>query len=277
MKLIVFSKGFRERSIDELVEIALEYGFDGYDLCVRPEYPVNPDNAAEKLGEAAEKMRAAGLDIPMVTGNFDLLAADHPTAEPILAAMAQAGIGLIKLGYFSFDPLTQDYWQEVDRIRRIFEGWQELGRKHNVKVCYHTHSGAMMGRNCASLAHLIRGFDPRYIGAYVDTGHLVAEGEEFCAGVAMVKEHLSIVSVKDVLIDRNQVNGHGSIRLSWLPAAKGMVNWTAVFDELARIRFDGPLSIHCEFEVPQEKFMDTVKNEVRFFKAQRERVMGKNV
>ena len=277
MKLIVFSKAFRDRTVDQLIEMALEYGFDGYDLCVRPDYPISPDNAAKKLGEAVEKMRAAGLDIPMVTGSFDLLAADHPTAEPILAAMGQAGIGLIKLGYFSFDPLTQDYWQEVERIRRIFEGWQELGGKHNVKVCYHTHSGALMGRNCASLAHLIRGFDPRYIGAYIDTAHLVVDGEEFGAGAAMVKEHLSIVSVKDVLIARDDVNGHGSTRVSWLPAGKGMVNWTAVFDELARIRFDGPLSIHCEFEVPQERFMDTVKDEIQFFKAQHERVWPRNV
>ena len=89
-KIIVFSKLLRQKSIDELVEMALQVGFDGYDLCIRPGHPVNPENVDRTLVEAARTMRRAGLDIGMVTANFDLLTPDHPTAEPILAAMDAA-------------------------------------------------------------------------------------------------------------------------------------------------------------------------------------------
>lgn len=266
MKLIVFSKMFKEKSIPELVELALAHGFDGYDLCVRPGYPVNPENAGQKLVEVVQAMNAAGLSIPMVTGNFDLLTADHPTAEPILAAMDKADVRLIKLGYFHFDPFEQDYWQQVDLVRRAFEGWQALGKEHNVKICYHTHSHRCMGLNCAALMHLIRGFDPQYIGAYIDVGHMVVEGEEFPVGVGMVKEYLSIISLKDVLLVREEGNGHGKAVAKWVPAGEGMVDWTAVFSELGRARFDGPLSVHCEFRVPKDTFMDVFEREVPFFR-----------
>jgi len=40
-----------------------------------------------------------------------------------------------------------------------------------------------------------------------------------------------------------------------------------VFTELARVNFDGPLSVHCEFEAAQGAFLASVKREVQFFRA----------
>ena len=274
MRLIVFSKMLREKSVDELIEIALDQGFDGYDLCVRPGYPVNPENATESLAEAAERMSEAGLVIPMVTAPGDLVDPDHPTARPILRAMDRADVRLMKLGYFKFDPLKQEYWAEVGRIRRLFQGWESLAREYDVKVCYHTHSHRTMGLNGGMMAHLIEGFDPQYMGAYLDAGHLAAEGEEFAVAAAILRRHLSAVAVKDVLVEREQADGHGRKRLSWLPAGQGVVDWTVVFDDLRRLEFAGPVSIHCEFRVPEDRFWETFVREIRFFRQQRDRVTG---
>ncbi len=266
MQLIVFSKMFRDKGVPQLAELALAHGFDGYDLAVRPGYPVNPDNASTALPAAAQLMVTEGLSIPMVTGNFDLLRPDHPTAEPILAAMDKADVRLIKLGYFRFVPLETDYWQLVGEIRRALEGWQELGNRYGVKICYHTHSGNFMGLNCAALMHLIRGFDPQHIGAYIDAGHMVANGEDFPLGLAMVQDYLSIVAVKDVLVLRGEGDGHGTETRRWLPAGEGMVDWTTVFSELRRVGYGGPVSVHCEFEVPEDGFTRAFAREIAFFK-----------
>ena len=268
MKLILFSKMLKEKSIEELAELAAEIGLDGYDLAVRPDYPVNPDNAATALPAAAKVMRAAGVDIPMLTGNFDLLEPDHPTAEPILGAMDEADVRLVKLGYFKFEPAAMDYWAEVDRVRGILERWARLAEKHRVKVCYHTHSNRNMGLNAGMLAHLIRDLDPRYIGAYLDTGHLVAEGEEFAVAAAIVRDYLSIVSLKDFLLTRVPVANHGSVKRDVVEAGQGMVDWTAVFAELKRIGYTGPGTIPCEFQA--EDFIAAVKREVTFFRALRQ-------
>ncbi|GAB4444476.1 MAG: hypothetical protein Kow00120_14180 [Anaerolineae bacterium] len=274
-EIIVFSKMLREKSVDELAGIAHEYGFEGYDLCVRPGYPVNPDNVGEALVQAARTLERAGLAIPMITGSLDLLTPDNPTAEPTLRAMDSANVRLLKLGYFRFDPVTQDYWAEVGKIRAALEGWAQLAQKYNVKICYHTHNDRCMGLNAAALAHLINGFDPRYIGAYLDPLHLVMEGEEFAFGLAMVQKYLSIVALKDVLKWREEKNGHGSVAFEVVPAGEGMVDWTAVFSDLHRVGYQGPLSMHCEYhQVPEAEFWRILKGEVAFFKHMRANTWG---
>lgn len=275
-KLIVFSKRFKDQSVDELIKLAATYELDGYDLCVRPGYAVNPENVRQKLPQAVKQMAKEGLAVPMVTGSGDLLTPDDPSTEAILAGMNEADVRLLKLGYFKFDPLKQDYWQEVARIRKCFERWEKLAVRYNVKICYHTHSDRCMGLNCAALMHLIEGRDPRYIGAYIDPGHMMVEGEEFCVGLAMVQRYLSIVALKDVFIGRSESNGHGTACAHWVSASKGMVNWTAVFSELARTGFQGPLSVHCEYEIPEKKFAAVFRKEVGFFKDQMSRISGKS-
>ncbi len=271
MKLIVFSKSLKAKRLEELIELAQELEIDGYDLCVRPGYPINPDNAAVELVHASEQLKAAGLSIPMVTANFDVLYPDHPTAVPILSAMDKADIRLIKLGYFRFDPMTQDFWEGVDDIRGALEGWQKLAQTYNVKVCYHTHSIRHYASNASMLAHLIRGFDTTYIGAFLDTGHMVIEGEEFCVAAAILKDSLSIVAGKDILLEREVKNGHGSMRHHVIEAGQGMVDWTDVFETLKRLEYRGPITIHCEFEVPQDGLMAGIRRETAFFRDFRKR------
>lgn len=275
MRLVVFSKLFKDYSIDGLIKLAGDYGFEGYDLCVRKGYPVNPDNVGKELVPAVARCKEAGLAMPMVTGEGKLLTPDDPTAEVILAAMDKADVRLIKLGYFMFDPLKQDYWKEVEKIKRAFADWQVLGKTYNVKICYHTHSHLCMGLNCAAMAHLVKDFDPNYIGAYIDPGHLVVEGEQFPLGVAMVKEYLSIIGVKDVILRRVEKNEHGGMAPNWVEAGQGMVDWTGVFAELVRLGFHGPISIHCEFKKPtKEEFMNAVKAEIAFFKKKRDEALA---
>jgi len=78
MPYIVFTKHLKELSVEQLIEAMKAIGADGVDLCVRPGYPVNPDNASEALPRAAEAFRAAGLSIAMVTTPTDLTSASVP-------------------------------------------------------------------------------------------------------------------------------------------------------------------------------------------------------
>ena len=54
--------------------------------------------------------------------------------------------------------------------------------------------------------------------------------------------------------------------MRWVPAGEGVVDWTEVFGELQRTGFDGPASIHCEYEVPADEWMGTFAREIVFFK-----------
>ena len=254
MKLILFSKMLKDRSIDALADLAASLAIDGYDLAVRPGHPVNPDNVAEALPRAAATLRARGFDIPMITAN---------TAE----------VPRVKLGYYKID-LSADYWAAVDVCREKLASWGEKARSHGVQVLYHTHSNRCMGLNAGMLAHLLRGLDPRGVGAYLDTGHLTGEGEEFAVALAMQKEHLSAVSLKDFLLQREVHNGHGRKARNVVEAGQGMTDFTAAFECLHGIGYTGPASIHCEFEVDAAGFEAAVEREAAFFVDLRRRVFG---
>ena len=45
--------------------------------------------------------------------------------------------------------------------------------------------------------HLIKGFDPQYVGAYPDFGHLALDGEDWAMGLAMIRDYISVVGIKD--------------------------------------------------------------------------------
>lgn len=276
LPLVFFSKHFQSLALDALVEKAHQLGFEGYDLCCRAGYVVNPDNVRTALPKAAKQIRSAGLVLPMLTAGGNLLEPTDPTAEPILAAMQEAGVGLLKLGYFTIDNARENYWEKVSYVRRQFDGWARLGEKFGVKICYHTHSHpTFMGLNAAAVMHLVQGFDPRWIGVYLDPGHLSIDGEHPDIAVNMVQRHLAVVGLKDMRKESNPI-GHGW-RVMICRAGLGIVDWPNFFENLRRIHFEGPLSIHAEYNrnYPQNaqgeiQYVASLAAEFQFFKRLRD-------
>ncbi len=266
MQLILFSKFFGTRSLAELADFGAELGLDGFDLCVRPGHQVTPENVAEALPRAVEALAKKNLAVPLITAHGELRDPTTPESQALVAAAGRAGVGRIKLGYFCGDPAKMSYAREGLRVRELFARWAELGARHGVKICYHTHSGRFLGQNAGGARWLVEGLDPRHFGIYLDAGHLCAEGEEFAVGVSLAGEYLACVSLKDVLLERIERHGHGAKKQSWVEAGQGLVDWTAVFAALRQAAYAGPLSVHCEFEVPPERFDAAVRREVAFFR-----------
>jgi sugar phosphate isomerase/epimerase len=265
MQLLMFTKLMPQRSMVELARLGRQWQLDGFDLCVRQGHPVSPDRPEELLN-AAGILRDHGLEIGMVTGEGALLRPEQPGAEALLAAMDAANVRLLKLGYFPFHPDTMNYADELARARAAILSWGPLARRYRVKVCYHTHSNKNLGLNGAAMAHLLQGLDPQLFGAYIDPAHLRVEGEDFAMAAAMLKPWLSIVSAKDMTLVREECNGHGKATRHLTPAGQGMVNWTQVFDVLRQHQFTGPVTVHCEYAVPQEQFDDFARQEAAFFR-----------
>lgn len=274
MRIVVFSKFFRQYDVDGLVALAQQLGVEGWDLAVRKGHPVNPDNVEKELPAAARRLADASKPVLAVSAETDLVHPNTAYVEPLMRAMDTAGVRLLKLGYFVFDTAKGQYWQEVDNVRRALEGWQKLARRYNVKVLYHTHSGtAYMGTNAAALMHLLRGYDPIAVGAYLDAGHLLINGESFAFALAMVKPYLAMVGLKDFKPHLETSADEHKIRWECVPAGQGGVAWGEVFRLLAREGFTGPCSVHAEFTTPPgASFVKMVQAEVAYFKKKRDLV-----
>lgn len=259
MRIVLFSKCLPGLDIPQLIARGHALGLQGYDLCVRPGYAVGPDSLGT-LPAAVAALRSEGLEVPLITAPTDLVRPADPRAEPYLRAMVEAGVDLVKIGYFGFDP-AREYWAEVERIRREMDGWERLAANLGVTVLYHTHSGDM-GQNASALAHLIRGFDPRYVAGYLDPGHLLVCGEPFGFAAAVTSDQLRAVGLKDA---------DGRAR-RFVPAGEGDVDWAGVFATLAARDFRGPLSVHAEYEAAGEKeFAALLPRELGFFAQARDR------
>ena len=57
MKFIMFTKHLEGLEIPDIITALQSAGVSGADLCVRPGYPVNPENATEALPAAAKQFR----------------------------------------------------------------------------------------------------------------------------------------------------------------------------------------------------------------------------
>lgn len=263
MKIIYFSKYDKDLSVEELGRKVKEMGFDGIDLTIRPGHPVNPENVDEALPKAQKAWNSQGTEATLITTSSNFLNPDAPEVRSLYASCSKAGIRFVKLGYWEYQQ-NQDYWEGVDKIRKAFEGFERLSREYEVKTCYHTHSGSFYGSNCAGLMHLIKGFDPAYMGAYIDTGHLILDGEEYGIGLAMVKDYLSIVALKDAVYIKDEKDAELIDREEFVPFGKGLVPWKRFFTLLLDTGYDGPLSIHGEYEVEKQVRDKWVKEDLQF-------------
>jgi sugar phosphate isomerase/epimerase len=265
MKFIIFTKHLEGRDIPGLIADIRFAGAEGADLCVRPGYPVNPENAPTALPAAMKEFRAEGLDIPLITTPGDFTDASVAYAEPLWAACAEAGVRFVKLGYWYMGP--DGYWATVDRVRKGLEGFARLAEKYGPKACVHTHSGSTMGLNASSVMNLVRGFDPRHVGVFADPGHLSVVGEPLPMALSILGDYLSILAFKDLVRERVVRDGKPGWQTKVVPLGRGFVDWTTLLRLLGEIGFDGPISFHSEYSgYPVDTVVDLARIDIRFIR-----------
>ena len=263
MKFIMFTKHLEGWDLAQISEGLQAVGVEGADLCTRPGYPVNPENASTALPEAAKQFAAAGLSIPMITTPGDFTDPNIDYAEKLFGACAEAGVTLLKLGYWHLGP-EEDYWTRLDAVRRDMEGFAELSRRFGVKSCVHNHSGRSMGLNSCAAMNIVRDFDPQHVGVFSDTGHLSIVGEPISMALGIVREYLSIIAFKDLLRQR----GEKGWRTAVVPMGEGFVEWDETLATLQKLNYQGPVSFHSEYSgEPPERVVEMARQDVSLIRA----------
>lgn len=258
MKYIMFTKHLQGLDVPGIMESLKSVGVEGADLCTRPGYPVNPDNVDKELPKAAKMFADEGLCIPLVTTPGEFISADVDYAEKLYAACGEAGVGNIKLGYWHWSSDGPGYWERVSEILKELEGLSKLSEKYGPKTCIHNHSGRSMGLNSNGVMHLVKNFDPKYVGVFADTGHLSICGEPIDMALDIVSEYLSVMAFKD-LMRRPGDSGGKVVRMG-----TGFVDWKLTLQTIKKLNFDGPVSFHSEYNEPVETVKDLARVDVRF-------------
>ena len=257
---IMFTKHLEGWDLEQIIDGLKRGGVQGADLCVRPGYPVTPENAATELPAAAKRFADEGLGIPLITTPGDFIQADMDYAESLFAACAEAGVKLVKLGYWHME--ADGYWPSLDRCRTRLEGFSRLAEKTGVKPIVHNHSGATMGLNSCAMMHIMEGFDPALVGVFADVGHLSMVGEPYPMAFSIVEKYLAAVAFKD-LVRRKNADGTWGIDV-W-PMGMGVGNFPQVMKLLKEMAFAGPISFHCEYgQMPPESIIHQLAIDTKF-------------
>jgi len=260
----MFTKHLEGYDVPQIIAALQSAGVKGADLCLRPGYPVHPENVATALPAAAKQFAEAGLDIPLVTtpGDFVTPAVDY--AETLYAACAEAGVRHIKLGYWHFKA-GMDYWTELDVVRGHLDGFQKLSEKHGVQTVVHNHSGLSMGLNSCAAMNVVKGFDPKHVGIFTDPGHLSLCGEPIEMALSIVKEYVSVLAFKDLIKEQRERNGKTSWATKVVPLGTGFGDFPVLLKTLQAMNYQGPISFHSEYsgESP-ERVVELARGDVTF-------------
>jgi sugar phosphate isomerase/epimerase len=260
MRYIYFTKTLQNLDLPDVIKFCKDAGLDGADLAVRPGFPITPDNAQRLLPVAVKAFADAGLVIGLVSASTTMNDPESKEAKQVFEATAKAELSAVKLGYF---PLRSPFEENLKSARMRLEGFANLAEKWKVHAYYHTHSGANIGNNAASLRWLLQDFDPHHIGAYLDTGHTVINGGPIRSELDIAKPWLSMIAIKDMIWEKKDDTWAHRV----VPAGEGIQNWKDVGQGLKECKFNGTISLHAEYDTKdQEERLKLAKAELAFLK-----------
>ena len=251
--LCLFSKPLPGMDWRRLAQAAKSVGFGGIDLTVRQGGHVRPERAVEDLAKAVVTIREEGLDVPMIT--TELTSADDPAARTILSIAAKHSIPFFKTGYYRYKMVNVR--RELEEAASQFGGLVSLSKQYGVQAGYHNHE-EYIGAPVWDMASVIDTLDSKWAGFYFDPRHAVAEGGVGGWKIAtnLVMPRLKMVAAKDFLWEKTETG--------WAarncPLGEGMVDWKYFVNALAAGGFQGPISLHLEYDVAGETSAAREKN-----------------
>ncbi len=242
MQLMVFSKHLMGLPLDEVAGRLRAMDIGGLDLTVRKGGHVEPASAREELPNVAAQLERSGVTIGQIT--TDITDASDPQTRAILESAAQLGIGYYKLGYYKYEGFGS-LRRARDEARARVQDLAQLSAEIGIRGGFHNHSGNFIGANLGDV-DIILG-DQKQIGWYFDAAHAHIEGGAagWEMGLDLLSERLAMVAVKDY---RWIARGEREYKPQWCPLADGITPWPRVLERLKTIGFDGPISLHSEYQ-----------------------------
>jgi L-ribulose-5-phosphate 3-epimerase len=242
-KICLFTDHLADFDYPEVASMLRQVGIGGVDLTVRPGGLVKPERVAEDLPKAAAVFRENGLSISMITTG--ITSASDPLTPGILTTAAGLGISYYKLGYYSYENL--DTWQaRLESTQEELKRLVDLGRRLGIQAGFHNHSGPFVGGSLWDSWQILQSLDSKWIGFYFDPGQATIEGGSngWNLGFRRLCEKLKMIAIKDFIWEKNR----GQWRTRWVPLGEGMVRWPDFFKILRQVSFQGPISLHIEYD-----------------------------
>ena len=243
----VFTKPWAELAGDELGRLVAGLGFTGAEVPVRESAFVTPATAEVALPRLVEQLRAEGVEPISIASDL---------SESAFSACAEARVPMIRI----MAELGSDgYAASVRRTGEMLEGVVPLTEQYGVQVGVQPHHGRFVSSSLGVL-DLLDGL-PEAFKVVWDAAHDVLAGDDPRVTLELVADRLGIVNLKNVTyIATAPSDSVGGDWKPWLVAgADGLSNWSAVFEQLERQRYEGPICLSGQYSDPSVPVEDRLK------------------
>jgi len=237
IKFSVFTKAWKQLSIDELGRFINSIGIAGIEFPLREGYQVEPKDAEKGLLKLAEQLGGYGLKIYSVASD---------TSEKVFAGCQAAGVPIIRI--IVHTDLKDGFYASMQKTEKEIEKIIPLCEKYGVKVGIQHHYGPGLN-NSMELRQLVGKYDPRHIGAVWDAAHSALAGEEPEQGLEIVWSHLCIVNLKNAFY--RLVTGPEAETAGWdyyfTTGRQGLSSWDRISAYLKEKDFKGTICLFAEY------------------------------
>ncbi len=239
-KFAVFVKPWKTLPIPELGEFIKGIGFDWIELPVRPGFPCEPEDIEQSLPQAVAQLAETGVQVLNVTVALPL------DDERLYAACAKANVPMNRV---IFSRRDMSYWEAEAEARRQLEAAIPLCEQYGLQIGIQNHVGGSLPVNEMGLYHLVKDYDPKYVGAIWDAGHNGLAGMDPEPALEVVESHLCVVNLKNAYWRR--VNGPeaevADWQVYWTSGRQGRASWPGVAAKLKAMNYQGPICLTAEY------------------------------
>ena len=249
----VFTKPWKNESLDELGELVRNMGFDAVEYPLRDGFQIQPSDGTQgivKLEKTLERhdvsvaSLAAGIDIKKTDGKGEVTGIN----ETVFAGCGEAGIPIIRICQ-SFNR-EQGWHENMDALRRKYDAVLPFCQKYGVTLGVQMHYGHADITCSWDTYILLKDYDPKYIAAVWDAGHAGLAGESPRYGLDCLWDHLCMVNFKAAYWFRKNpaaLAEEAQWTALWVTAKNGMCKWSEAVDYLKKRGYKGTVCLPAEY------------------------------
>lgn len=259
MKTALFTKVFRERTLEKAFELAAELGYDAVEpMCREPHLGANttPERAT-RLRDRLDELGLAVAGLGTYTGGY--VGVSDAEAEAELAALESflelaemLGTDLLRHGVGG-PPERHAEPEHYEEAARRYRRAADLAAEYGAELAIEIHAGTIV-ETAETAAELLEAIDRDNVGAIHDAGNMYIVGAEFGReSVETLGERLAHVHVKDELrVDDPSLPGafeletpRGTEAFQHRLLGHGAVDHGGLFAALDDAGYDGYLTDEC--------------------------------
>lgn len=251
LKIYMFSKHFDWLNYEELAKAAVDIGFDGIDLTVRPNVGhVLPENVEIDLPKAVEIISKAGLEVKMISTSIK--EANEPYTHSILKTAASLGISHYRMNLYFYEENIS-----VEKNLAVFynklNALATLNKRYKIKGVYQLHSSdpdkkfsRYFGSTVWDMQMVFKKINSPWIGCQYDIQHANIEGAySWPTTLELIRPYIKALHVKDHIWEKKD----GLWGIKMMPIGEGMVDLEQFFALVKKKSLHGPITYYYGYPI----------------------------